>query len=245
MNNALYIALSRQTALLRQMDVVANNVANVDTAGFRGESTLFDEYVVNAKVDGRNGKPGELAFTHDLATVRDISQGPFELTNRPFDMAIAGQGFFTVETPLGTRYTRAGNFQIDAEGTLTTAQGYPVLAEGGGRIVLDNIQGEVLVGADGTIRVNGEEVAKVDVVQFENELLLEKAGNTLFKSDVPPSPGENYRITQGAVEKSNVESVAEMNRMISVSRMVGSVNNFLNTMDDLQTNAIRTLAKQN
>ena len=244
MDNTLYIALSRQTALLRQMDVVANNIANVDTTGYRSENMLFDKYVVQAEVDGKKGKTGELAFTQDIATVTDPSQGTLQVTDRPFDMAIQGKGFFVVQTPLGERYTRAGNFQLDANGVLTTAQGYPVLDEGRQQIVLENIQGDVVVGETGGITVDGNEVAQIGVVQFENEQLLDKVGNSLFKSDVAPAAADNYRIVHGVVEKSNVNSVQEMNHMITVSRNVSSVGNIISEVDDLQLNAIRTLAKQ-
>ena len=244
MDNSLYIALSRQSALMQKMDVVANNIANVNTAGYRGERSLFDEYVIDAKLgDGKNTR-GQLAFTHDVATVTDETQGSLSLTGRAFDMAIEGKGFFVVGTPLGDRYTRAGNFQLDPAGTLMNAQGYPVLGQGGNPVILDNVDGEVIIGESGVISINGEEAAQVDVVQFDNEQLLEKAGATLFKSDVQPVPAEGHRVVQGAVEQSNVNSVLEMNAMIAVTRSVGTANNLVGSVDELQLNAIRTLGRQ-
>lgn len=241
MDNTLYIALSRQTALVRQLDIVSNNVANTNTTGYRSERPLFEQYVVDA--DKRMGAD-KLAFTQDVASATDVSQGPLTTTNRTFDVAIEGKGMFSVEAPGGTMYTRAGNFQVDANGFLTTSQGYPVLGEGGQRIIFDDLQGEVTIGETGSVAVNGQEVGQLEVLEFGNEQKLEKVGNALYKSDTPGTPSENYRIVQGALEGSNANSVAEMTNMIEVNRNIASVTNIINAVDDLQLTAIRTLAKQ-
>src|SRR6185437_11408288 len=120
MENATYVALSSQMALQRQMDVVANNLANASTPAFKGEEMLFSQYLVQP----RGGSP--LAFVEDSGTVRDLRQGPIAKTGNPLDLAIAGQGYFAVQTPLGARYTRNGHFQLDSQGQIVTSQGYPV-----------------------------------------------------------------------------------------------------------------------
>lgn len=241
MDNTLYIALSRQTALMRKLEVVSNNVANANTTGYRGERSLFHQHVVNAHESAGSEK---LAFTNDVAAATDLSQGPLVNTGRAFDVAIEGGGLFAVEGPGGTFYTRAGNFQIDANGTLTTPQGYPVLGQGGQRIVFDNLDGEIIIGENGSILVGGQEVSQLEVLEFGNEQQLEKIGNALYRSNVPGVPSENYRIVQGSLEGSNVNSVTEMTNMIEVSRSITSINNIIGAVDDLQLTAIRTLSKQ-
>src|SRR5215469_2049692 len=114
MQNATYIALSSQTALQRQMDVVANNLANLSTPAFKGEEMLFSQYLTRAR------GTGAMAFVEDAGTARDLRQGPITKTGNPLDLALQGPGYFSVDTPLGTRYTRAGHFQIDAQNQLVT-----------------------------------------------------------------------------------------------------------------------------
>ena len=126
MENAGLVALSRQMALFRQMDVIANNIANANTNGYKAENTVFAEFVKNSAEVG--GEP--VSFTRDMATVRDLKQGDIKPTHRQLDVALEGEGYFTVETPLGVRYTRVGSFQINQEGNLVTQQGYNVLGEG-------------------------------------------------------------------------------------------------------------------
>lgn len=242
MDNTLYIALSRQTALMRQLDTVSNNVANANTTGYRNERSLFEEYVVDA--NKRIGSD-KLAFTQDVASSTDVTPGPIVYTGRPFDVAIDGNGMFAVQAPGGILYTRSGNFQLDANGILTTAQGYPVLGEGGQPIVFDDVQGEITIGSAGNITINGDEAGQLEVWQFGNEQMLEKVGNTLYRADIPGIPGEeNFRIVQGATEGSNTNSVAELTNMIEVSRNISSVSNIISAVDDLQLTAIRTLTKQ-
>lgn len=243
MDNTLYIALSRQMALMHQLDVVSNNVANANTTGYRNERALFKEYVVDATNRATSDK---LAYTQDIASSTDISQGALVDTERTFDVAIEGRGLFAVQAPTGVLYTRSGNFQVDANGFLTTAQGYPVLGQGGQQIVFDKIQGDVTIGENGSIVVNGEEVAQLEVLNFDNEQVLEKVGNTLYRSSIPGTTAEpeSFRLVQGALEGANVNSVAEMNNMIEVSRNIGSVVNIISAVDELQLTAIRTLAKQ-
>lgn len=241
MDNTLYIALSRQTALMRQLDVVSNNVANANTTGFRSQRSLFEAYVVDA--NKRMGSD-KLAYTQDIATAADLSPGPLVQTSRAFDVAILGKGMFAVQAPGGVLYTRAGNFQVDGNGFLTTAQGYPVLGQGGQQIVFDNLDGEIVIGESGSISIGGQEVAQLEVLGFDDEQVLQKVGNALFKSDVPGAAIEESRIVQGSLEGSNVNSVAEMTNMIEVSRNISSITNIISAVDDLQLTAIRTLAKQ-
>ncbi len=245
MDNSLYIALSRQTGLQRHYDVVANNIANMNTTGYRNERMLFEDYVVKADIAKHGKDRGQLAFTQDVATVTDPTEGPITTTGRAFDVAIQGKGFFSIRTPLGERYTRSGNFTLDNTNTIVTTQGYPVLDAGGEAIVLpEEMNGPVTIGDNGVISVNGEELGQLNIAYFENEQVLEKTGDSMFNSPIPPGIADNARVVQGALEMSNVNSVKEMTEMLTVSRDITRVANLVSAIDELQTSAIRTLAKQ-
>ena len=132
MQNALLVGLSRQVALGRELDVIANNIANINTAGFKADGSVFEEYVSpTARADNFLAPDRRVSFVNDRATWIDLSQGPLEKTNNPLDVAINGGGFFAVQTPQGERYTRNGAFQINNVGELVTAEGYQVLGESG------------------------------------------------------------------------------------------------------------------
>src|SRR4029077_9358552 len=132
MENALLIGLSRQTALERQLDVIANNIANVNTTGYKADKTLFEQYLnTPAHEDNFVGGDRRVSFVQDRGTYRDMTQGSLEGTSNPLDVAINGSPFLTVQTPAGERYTRDGNLHIDNTGTLVTANGNQVLGANG------------------------------------------------------------------------------------------------------------------
>lgn len=242
MDNGVYIALSRQIGLFNDMAVLANNIANINTAGFHGEKLSFRQHLMK---DGNLFPQSKtMAFTQDVETYIDDAQGSFRATGNALDMAIAGKGYFAVETPLGIRYTRAGNFQIDAQGTLMDQNGNPVLDNAGQRINFEEADREVLVGEAGNIVVDGAERAVLAVYEFENPQLLERAGNTLFKAEITPLLSENPKVNQGVLESSNVQAVLEMTHMIDVSRSVGSTAKLIETYYDLQRRTGSTLSQQ-
>jgi flagellar basal-body rod protein FlgF len=238
MDNSIYIALSKQTALFRQMDVIANNVANADTAGFKSDAMLFKNYLV------KNGN-NQLNFTKDTATVTNNMDGALQNTGKPLNVAIQGPGYFTVQTPLGDRYTRAGNFQLDANGTLVTAQGYPVLSADKQPTVLDPTKDvHITITDNGAIMSDAQQIGTVGVVTFPNEQLLKKTGNTLYSATETPAPAENPKLVQGALESSNVVPIKEITNMIEISRAVTDTNTLINDASSLERNAVQTLAKQ-
>src|SRR6185312_11727364 len=148
MENATYVALSSQMAIQRQMDVVANNLANASTPAFKGEEMLFSQYLVRP-----SGQRSPIAFVQDAGTVRDLREGPITQTGNPLDLAISGQGYFAVQTPLGVRYTRNGHFQLDSQGQIVTSQGYPVLTNSGQPLVVPANTHGITVATDGTVSV--------------------------------------------------------------------------------------------
>lgn len=240
MDNSIYIVLSKQVAQFRQMDVVANNISNANTAGFQAEKMLFNDYLVD---DGNREK---MAFAQDIATYHDLRPGSLRVTGNPLDMAISGEGYFTIGLPDGrTAYSRAGNFQRDATGLIVTSDGLPVLDEGGQRIQLNPDDTDISVGENGLLLVNGEERAVIGMAEFANRQDLEQLGASLFAAnDQLPLPPANSRMLHGVVEDSNVSAVQELVAMTKVSRSVGSTSKFIEVMYDLQRRANNVYAKE-
>jgi len=238
MDNGIYIALSRELGLFRDMDATANNIANANTAGYNAEHMLFRSYLV--KDDPRP----RMAFAHDIATFRRTDMGSLRTTGNALDIAIAGPGYFVVETPLGERYTRAGNFQVDGRGVLITPDGYPVLDTAGQRIIFNEDDHDISIGEAGNLKVNGEDRAIIGVVEFGNEQLMERLSSSLFKTDEIPTLTETSRVVQGVLEESNVQPVIELTHMMAISREVSNTAKFIETMYDLQRKASNTLARQ-
>jgi len=238
MDNTNYIALSKQAALFRQMDVIANNIANANTPGFQGEEMHFSDYMVSSS---NNQK---LDFTNDDFTVRNMDEGEIVKTGRPLDVAISGQGYFSVQTPLGTRYTRAGNFQLDPNNQLVTQQGYPILNDAGVPITLDSKDTNIQINSDGTINSRGQVIAKIGVVDFAAPQLLQKTGGSLYSSDADPTAVIAPKVTQGAIESSNVSTIKALTAMIEVQQGVSDTSNLISNLDTMKRNAVQTISKQ-
>ncbi len=242
MDNSVYIALSRQLAEFRDMAATANNIANTNTTGYDSEHIMFRTYLTK---DNNLGDKNKMAFAHDVASYMKTEQGTMQVTGNQLDMAIQGNGYFIVETPLGTRYTRAGNFQIAADGTLVTTEGYPVLSDGQQRIVLPQDTVSVEVGELGNLKVNGGDFGIIGIAQFANQQLLERMGGNMFKSNVPPVvPAQDIRVLQGTLEGSNVKPILEMTHMLDVSRSVESTAKFIEVIYDLERKTSNTWSQQ-
>jgi flagellar basal-body rod protein FlgF len=249
MENALLIGLSRQMVLERQMDVVANNVANVNTAGYKADKSLFEEYLrTGAHEDNFIGRDRAVSFVLDSGTFKDFSQGPSEQTKNPLDVAIEGGGFLVVQTPAGERYTRDGGLQINNQGQLVTAAGNPVLGTSG-PIVFQPTDHDVSIASDGNITVvegtsrTDSVRGKLRLVSFADAQKLLKEGSNLYSAGTAAAqPDTVSKIRQGFIEKSNVSSVGEMSRMIEVTRTYTQIANMLQQQSDLHKSAIDKLA---
>ena len=250
MENTLLIGLSRQVLLERQLDVVANNVANVNTSGYKADSTLFEEFLKSgAHEDNFVGNDRSVSYVQDRATFRDFSQGAAEQTKNPLDLAIDGGGFLVVQTAGGERYTRDGGLQLNNTGQLVTAGGNPVLGASG-PIVLQPTDHDINVSPDGTITVlegNGRTDSirgKLRLVSFAQAQKLLKEGSNLYSSgEGAPQPDTKSMVRQGFIEKSNVNAVAEMSRMIEVTRAYTQISTLLQQQSDLHKTAIEKLAE--
>ena len=227
MDNGIYITLSRQMALFNDLEVSANNIANAATPGFNASKLVFSDYLV------KDQKQKD-AYANDVSTYRDTTKGSFRTTDNPFDLAITGPGYFMVETPYGTRYSKAGNFQIDGEGTLMTTQGYAVLGNDNGHITIPQNAKRVVINGAGQISADGSDVGQVGMAEFTNEQKMERFGNSLYNSKEAPIPADRSRVVQGALESSNVNAVSELVRVQEVSRSVGNTAKYVEVMYDLQ-----------
>jgi flagellar basal-body rod protein FlgF len=239
MESTSYIALSRQAALRREMSLVAQNLANLETPAYRGESMMFVEYLA----DTQRGETGEMSFVQDFATVRDLKEGPMTRTENPLDMAINGAGYFTVETEEGPRYTRNGSFQLDAENRIVTKIGDPVLDANGNPIQVPPDAEHIEIAPDGTVATEVGQIGRIEPVTFEDEQALMKRANGLYEAgeEQDPEPAEESRVIQGMIEGSNVEGVLEMTRMIELSRSYQSAGKFTESEHERILRAVRTL----
>ena len=213
-----YIILSRLGAQLRATEVLAHNMANAETPGFRAARPIFAAAVEQQRDVG--GPPGgrPVAYTLDRATWRDTAAGPIGVTGNPLDVAIRGEGYFAVETPEGERFTRAGRFALDAQRRLIDAEGYPVLGAAGTPIGFAANDTRIEIQGDGTVRSENGVVGRLRVVRFENEQALKPQGGRLYAAADPPEPVERPNLVQGAVEGSNVSAVLEMTRLTAELR---------------------------
>jgi len=256
LDNGIYTALSGSIVQERRMDIISNNLANVNSAGYKGDIPAFESYLnrqkgVNIPAPLIPGVPSNEYVVNSNPYI-DFSQGPLHETGNELDLALNGDGFFVVDTPDGIRYTRNGNFKIDTEGILKTQDGYPVLSGAGGadEYIYINVlsltqQGEVSVSADGTISVidqfSGDVPVrmtggyKLKIVDFEKPYSLKKVGNGLYtpiNEDIPELETKNTEVRQGFIERSNVNTIKEMTSMIEVVRGYESYQKVIQSFND-------------
>jgi flagellar basal-body rod protein FlgF len=240
LENAQLIGLSRQMALQRHMDTVANNIANINTTGFKAEQLLFEEYKMPVASHGDfSGDDRTLSYVQDWATVQDFSTGAMVQTDAPLDLAITGDGFFTVQTAAGERWTRSGSFQINNAGTLVDLSGNPVMGVGG-QIQFGPDETDIKIASDGTISSSAGVKGQLRVVEFEEVQALIREGNNLFSGGTP-GPNVGSKVLQGFTERSNVSGVSEMSEMIRVTRAYESIASLGQKQDDLRRDAIKRL----
>ena len=236
MENAVYIALSRQTTLMRQMDLLANNIANADTPGFKGEHMMFAEHLT--RVGGPNDR---MSFVEDIGVARDLSPGNLVKTGNDLDVAIHGRGYFVVQTSVGNRYTRVGQFRVSDNGMLTTGAGDPVLDRRGGPIQLPRDVNKIDIGEDGTLAADGRPVGQLDLVGFANEQALRKTMSGLYTTDAQPEPIDRPKLVQGMIETSNVQPIIETARMMELLRSFQGMQGMLDGEHERQQRAIREI----
>ena len=236
MDNTIYAALSRQSGLFREMQVVANNMANITTTGFRREGVLFSEYV-----DALDGEEPSLSMAYAQGRSIDFDEGPLANTGSALDFAIQGKGFFMIETPEGNQLTRAGSFMRSPEGELVTPEGFRVLDTGGTPIFLPTDQGPIAMAEDGTLSAKGAPLAQLGIYDPVNSTSISLQAGTRFAVPEGTVPADNAKVMQGVVEQSNVDPVSEIARMVEVQRAYELGQNFLDREDERIRSVISTL----
>jgi flagellar basal-body rod protein FlgF len=242
-DNVAYIGLSMQMVLQRALSVTANNIANTDTAGFKVEELMQGAQPGAPARDAQ--VPGPAQFVLDTGLARNFSQGELRQTSAPFDVAITGSGFFRISTPQGERYTRDGRFAIDAQNRLVTAQGYPVLDNGGGQIVVDPLQPTPTISLDGVVSQGNLQLAALGVVDFPSASVLSKQGDNLYAntSNAQPAAAANAQLHQGMLEGSNVNPIAEVTNLIQISRAYESASKMVSDINTLSEQTVNRLGK--
>ncbi|MBR9762729.1 MAG: flagellar hook-basal body complex protein [Rhodobacteraceae bacterium] len=235
MESTGYTTLTRLSGLAREMDVIANNIANASTTGFRTEEMIFSEYV-----QGVDDGPSISMAEGNIRWI-DYAQGTLSPTGGSLDFAIEGEGFFLIQTPQGERLTRAGSFATSNAGDLVTHDGYPVLDAGGAPIFIPPAT-DIGVAGDGTISANGAPIGQIGVVLPVEPDRMQRQGGTMFIAEAGFDAAENPRVLQGFVEASNVSPVAEISRMITVQRAYELGQSFLEREDERVRNLLKTLA---
>jgi flagellar basal-body rod protein FlgF len=235
METTAYIALSRQMVLRRRVDVLANNIANATTTAFKAEQLLLEPVIARA------GTAQRLAFVQDVATVRDPSPGPLTATGNPLDLAIEGEGYFTIETADGVRYGRSGQFRLSDAGEMVTAAGDLLLDDGGAPLALPLGARTITLAPDGTLSTEEGVAGRIEVVGFADEQALRKVGSGLYVTDQAPEAVPGARLVQGMLEGANVQPVVEMTEMIATLRAYQGTERLLETHHELQRRAIERM----
>lgn len=244
MDTTLYVGLSHQAALRRHMDLVANNIANLNTTAYRREQVIFQEYLVDiAKSASRDTR--EVAFVEDYGVARDMRQGPLTPTGNPLDVAIEGNGYFSVqdEDVAEPFYTRNGRFVVSPDGYLALTSGHKVLDTGGQTIPIGPQDADINISSDGTIASSQGPIAQINVVTFDDERLLQKVGDNLYTSEEEAFAAEEFQLQSGTLEASNVNAIHEMTQMIEVLRTYQSTSSMLDRYQDLRSRGIERLGR--
>lgn len=237
MENAGYTTLTRQSGLMREMQVVANNIANSATTGFRQEGLVFAEFI------RETGDGASLSMASAQARTTSMVQGALTKTGGDLDLAIEGEGFFLIETPAGQRMTRAGNFALSAEGDLVTNDGYRVLDAGGAPVFVPPDATGLGISADGTISVGGQPLGQIGLVQPADQIDLVREDGVMFRTEGEIEPVPDGRVLQGFLEGANVDPVGQIARMIEVQRAYEMGQSFLDAENERILSALDTFTR--
>ncbi len=237
MENTIYIGLSKQMVLQNSMNTIANNIANMNTSGFRAQHPVFEEFISDPQY---NDDP--LSFVYDYGQYQNTAPGSIEQTGNQLNIALSGPGFISIEMPDGkTAYTRDGNFQKTADGTLVNSSSFPVIGDGG-PISIPPTATEVTIDERGVVSDQNGPIGQIKIVEFENVQDLEPKGNNLYVTDAPEQEAQNTIVKQGFLEGSNVNPVLEVTDMIKVLRSFQGVQKMLESEHERLISAIQKLS---
>lgn len=242
MNRGIYPLLSGGIAQEMKLEMISNNLSNINTIGYKKDKAIFKSYLpsYNELYSGEGSFFGkDKAFVQYDRSVIDLSGGPIKNTGNKLDLAINGDGFFAIERAGGTRYTRNGNFSLDAQRRIVTQDGDPVLGEGG---AIELPEGEITVDEKGTVYAGNQEAGLLRIVTFANQDSLEKEGESLLSGGAE-HPSENFSMVQGGLEQSNVNTIEEMASMIEVLRGYESYQKVIQTIDEINSRSVTEIGR--
>lgn len=244
MDTTITIALSHQVAKRRQMDIIANNIANMSTTAFKRENVMFGQYLKVAEGDASKSLR-QISYVQDFGITRNMTDGQLETTGNMLDIALSGDGMFQVKRANGEMaYTRNGHLALSDQSTLITTAGQEILDEGGKPIQIPPNVTDIKIASDGTISSQSTgQIAKLKVVTFADDTKLKKIGDNMFSADTATSPATDFKIVQGATESSNIQPIVEITRMIQVSRSYIQTAKLMDNLQESKSKALNQLAK--
>ncbi|MEI9983010.1 MAG: flagellar basal-body rod protein FlgF [Aliidongia sp.] len=237
MQTATYVALAHQTALESGIDVMVNNLANMSTPAFKGETVLFSQYLQPAQGGG------DIAYVRDVGVRRDTKQGNLTQTGNSLDAGVEGDGYFTVGTTDGQRYTRNGRFTLDNGGNLVTTQGYQLLSDQGQPITLPANTRQITISTDGQVSTETGPVAKIGLAHFDNQQDLVGAADGLYVTNDQPTPDTTSKLHQGTVEESNVNAISAMTKLMGLQQAYTGAAQIIEGEDQRIKNAIDKISR--
>ena len=245
MDNTAYIALSRQMALWKQMNIVSNNMANMNTAGYKQDNALFTSYINQSpEAIGIGAMP--MFFTQDFADFQNFAEGAFKDTGNTFDLAIKGDGFFCIETKDGEKYTRKGQFTLNEDGALATTDGDLVMSENNTPLFFAPGETDITVSESGDVITENGLIGRLKIAKFADNQKLLKIAGVLFENvegNAVSFGSNNVRIAQGMVESSNVNSITEMTNLVKIQRSYEYVQQMIDEEHDRLSNTISVYAE--
>ncbi|MGV1751096.1 flagellar basal-body rod protein FlgF [Agrobacterium sp. CG674] len=240
MQSGIYVGISSQIALERRLTTIADNIANMNTVGFRGTEVKFDQVMSQT----RNDLKADIAFVTQGSDYLSTRNGEMIQTGNPFDFAVKGDGWFAIDTPAGQVMTRDGRFSMGTTGELVSTQGYPVLDAGGAPIQLNPAAGEPTVGSDGRILQNGTTVAQLGIFTADANkgfVRHENSGVIFSEAPQPAVDTGSIGVIQGYVEQSNINAISQMTQLVQVNRAFEGISSLMKSTEDSFSQAIRTL----
>jgi flagellar basal-body rod protein FlgF len=238
------IALSRQAAQQRVTEVIANNIANANTPGFKAERVQFSDWLMRQSTSGVPRGDRNIVSTQDRATWREQQAGTITHTGNTYDLALTSNGYFTVKTPNGPKLTRDGRFGLMPNGTISDGAGNALMNGNGQPIVVAQTDTRISIAGDGTVSSENGQLGKVGIVKPADPMQLTAEGNTLFRSASPTTAIASPGIVQGSIEDSNVQPVLETTRMLDGLRQFQFISQFIQAEGDRQQSVIEKLLSQ-
>ena len=239
MDRGVYAIVSGAIGQERRLDIVAKNLANSQTVGYKREKILFKTLLANSAGSSQMKSQADKVFTRPTGTFLDWNGGAQRLTGHATDFALEGEGFFVVKTPRGPEYTRSGNFKVTPAGQLATLDGMSVLGQSG---PVQIPPGKLLVNREGEVTVDGATIDTLKVVKLKDLAASTRVGERyISKGPVEPSPSTS--IVQGSLEESNVNAIEEFVGLVDLSRQYEAAQKVIQAMDDATKQAVNEIAR--